>query len=454
MHKFTPTIFREYDIRGCYGENLHDSDAYEIGRAYAELLPENATICVGYDGRHSSPALSGELIRGLNECGVNVINLGLGPTPMVYFGAFHLNTDGAIMVTASHNPPADNGFKFMLGKDAMFGEQIAQLLDIGRTKSGSGNVSNQDIRPAYITHILTNLEPAFSDLKIGWDSANGAMGEITDIITTQMMESGQGGHSLINTEIDGSFPAHPADPTKLENNAQLIALVLDNQLDIGFGFDGDGDRIGIIDDKGRMIDGDQILAILARDVLKKYPGAPIIADIKSSRLFEQEVSRLGGQPVIWKTGHSLVKAKMKELDAPLAGEMSAHIFFKDNFGYDDAMFAAVRFINIMHSSGQKASELLDALPKMHSSPEFRVSVEEERKFAIIEEIKAKLNSNNADFSDIDGVRVNEAGGWWLMRASNTGAEIVVRFEAESAEGLRDIEAVVVAELGAHGLELR
>lgn len=454
MHKFTSTIFREYDIRGCYGETLHDADAYQIGRAYATLMPENSQICVGYDGRHSSPALAEALTRGLNDSGVDVINLGLGPTPMVYFGAFYLDTDGAIMVTASHNPPADNGFKFMLGKDAMFGEQILQLENITDFKTGNGTTQQQDIRAEYINRVLQDLTPTTIDLRIAWDAANGAMGEIADITTSQMMENDLGEHFLINPQIDGDFPAHPADPTKLENNKQLIQTVTDNDCDIGFGFDGDGDRLGIIDEKGRMLYGDQILAILARDVLPNNQGAPIIADIKSSNLFEQEISRLGGKPILWKTGHSLIKSKMKETKAPLAGEMSAHIFFADKYyGFDDALYAAIRFLNVMDSTGLKASELLDALPQMHSSPEYRIKVPEEIKFSMIEEIKAEQQAAGANVNDIDGVRVTETSGWWLMRASNTGAEIVVRFEAESEAGLAELTSLINSQLAKYDLSL-
>jgi phosphomannomutase len=451
MHKFDSSIFREYDIRGVYGKTLHDEDAYWIGRAYTSMLPENARICVAYDGRHSSPALAARLIDGLTDSGVEVLNLGLGPTPMAYFGVFHLQTDGAIMVTASHNPPADNGFKFMLGKDAMFGAQICSLAAgcSSLVASRLGNVEIVDIRDKYINRITSDLRLASRDYKIAYDAANGAMGEMVAEIAPKISTK----NFVINAEIDGDFPAHPADPTKLANNKQLIDLVLQNGCDIGFGFDGDGDRLGIIDDKGRMLAGDQILAILARDVLAENAGATIIADVKSSRLFEQEITRLGGKPMLWKTGHSLIKAKMKELNAPLAGEMSAHIFFADNNGYDDALYAAIRFLNVMNSSGLKASELLDALPQMHSSPEFRLACPEERKFVIIEEIKAELDAAGANYSAIDGVRVNQESGWWLLRASNTGAEIVARCEGNSAAELQLQLERLKSLLSKYGIEI-
>jgi phosphomannomutase len=459
MRQPNPSIFREYDIRGVYGKTLFDEDAYFIGQSYAAMLPQNAKICVGYDGRHSSPALAEQLIKGLTESGVNVINIGLVPSPAAYFSVFHLDSDGAIMITASHNPPADNGFKFMLGKDAMFGEQIKKLqfCDLVSSSKVLASCKNIDIRQDYINRVLLDLKTLSPSLRIAWDTANGAMGEVADMLTTQLMEDEQGEHFLLNPDIDGSFPAHPADPTKLENNEELIATVLDNNCDIGFGFDGDGDRLGIIDEKGRMLYGDQILSILARDVLATHPNAPIIADIKSSRLFAQEITRLGGQPILWKTGHSLIKSKMKELKAPLAGEMSGHIFFADKYyGYDDAIYAAIRFLNIMTATGLKASELLDALPQMHSSPEYRIKVSEEKKFAIIEDIKKSLITNHqppTTILDIDGVRVNEENGWWLVRASNTGAEIIVRFEGDTEEGLKTIQALVTKILEKYGINL-
>lgn len=457
MHTPNPSIFREYDIRGCYGETLHDEDAYEIGRTYARLLPENARVCVGYDGRHSSPTLAEKLISALIDSGINVINIGLAPSPALYFSVFHLQTDGAIMVTASHNPRADNGFKFMLGKEAMFGEQIAQLANYTPktpAATSKGAVENIDIKQAYINRLNQDLQLIGNDYRIAWDTANGAMGEIVDIATSQLMENEIGGHFLINAEIDGDFPAHPADPTILANNKQLIRTVLEDDCDVGFGFDGDGDRIGVIDDKGRMIAGDQILAILARDVLAENAGAPIIADIKSSRLFELEVERLGGKPVLWKTGHSLIKAKMKELSAPLAGEMSGHIFFADKYyGYDDGLYAAFRFLNIMHSSGLKASELLDSLPKMHSSAEIKIPCPEERKFGLLDELKVRLQKDGREFQKIDGVRVESGDGWWLIRASNTSAAIIVRYESATEEGFNEVKCDLKVYLDFTGLKL-
>lgn len=452
MHKFDSSIFREYDIRGVYGETLHDDDAYFIARAYSTLLPAGSTICIAYDGRLSSPTVSKRLIDGLLDSGINVVNLGLGPTPLAYFGCFHLDLDGAIMVTASHNPSEYNGFKMMLGKDSLFGDGIAQLPKITEFRDGEGELTEQNIKPAYIQNLLDQL--VANNLRIAWDPSNGAMGEIVDDFTAKI----GGEQFVINSKIDGNFPAHPADPTKPENMKQLVDLLTKNNADIGFAFDGDGDRVGIIDEKGRMIWGDQILSILARDILEETPGAPIIADIKSSRLFEQEIERLGGKPVIWKTGHSLVKTKMKELKAPLAGEMSAHIFFADKyFGFDDGLYAAVRFLNILVKSGKKASELVDALPKMFSTPEYRLHCPEEQKFEIPKQIIEDLKAENADFTDIDGVRTNvEAenySGWWLIRASNTAAEICIRAEASTEQGLEEVKTSLKEKLSKFGIEL-
>lgn len=430
MHKFHPSIFREYDIRGIFNETLFSQDAYQIGVNYAELVGKG-TICVGFDGRLSSPELADKLIQGLIESGVNVVNIGLGPTPLLYFSVFHLNADGGIMVTGSHNPPTHNGFKIMLGKESMHGDEIRALNKIVDKKSlTQGKVEKKNLKEEYLKKITANLP---LDVKIGFDPGNGAAGEIALEISKKL------GAQIINEKIDGNFPSHHPDPTVEENLEQLKDLISKNKLDVGFAFDGDGDRVGVVDNKGRPIWGDQILAILSKDVLKKNPGAPIVADVKTSQTVFDYIEKLGGKPVMWKTGHSLIKSKMKELNAPLAGEMSAHIFIKDDyFGFDDGLYAAMRFLQVMQSSGKSSSELLDELPKSFSSPEIRIKVEEEKKFQIVENIKSELKKANDKFSDVDGVRVNNQHGWWLLRASNTGGYLVARAEGVNEKALSEL----------------
>jgi phosphomannomutase len=450
MHQFNPSIFREYDIRGVYNETLTDACAYQIGLNYGTKLGQGK-IAVGYDGRLSSPTLSSSLIRGLNDAGINVVNIGLVPTPATYFAVFQLGLDGGIMVTGSHNPPSHNGFKIMLGKDSMHGAGIAELKQIAGKKAGvAGTVEKRDVRTDYIKKIIGQNQ--LFNFKIGYDSGNGASGEIIDMLAPKLSAK----YSLLNTKIDGTFPVHHPDPTVEKNLEQLKQEVLDNQLDVGFAFDGDGDRVGVVDNKGRPIWGDQILAILCRGIADRYQGASIVVDVKTSKAAVDYIASLGLKPVMWKTGHSLIKAKMKELKSPLSGEMSAHIFFADDyFGFDDGILAAIRFLEVMKKTGKTSAELLDDLPKMFSSPEYKITVDEAKKFQLVEQIKAaaKANCSSAKLIDIDGMRVENPDSWWLARASNTGNHIICRFEASSAEAYKAIEQQLRQILAIAGLKL-
>ena len=457
MHQYNPSIFREYDIRGTFEQNLTETDAYYIGKAYAATL-KKGIVAIGFDGRISSPALSEALIKGITDSGLDVINIGLVPTPALYFAVFHLNLDGGIMVTGSHNPPDQNGFKLMIGKESLHGRAIKQLSEVTEFLSGKGKVEKTDIRADYIKRVTQGL--AKSSLRIGYDPANGAAGEIIDELAPKLSSN----HFCINTKIDGTFPSHHADPTVEKNLEQLKSLVLENNLDVGFAFDGDGDRVGIVDNKGRPIWGDQILAILAEDVLEQRPGANVVVDVKTSKAVIDRIKKLGGKPIIWKCGHSLIKAMMKELDAPLAGEMSAHIFFADNYyGYDDGIYAAIRFLEVMKKTGKTSAELLDALPKMHSSPEHKIVVEDLRKFMLVEELKNMIAPPPAFAADVpkisgkaivvDGIRMEHAYGWWLVRASNTGPNIIARYEADSESNFKKVEAELQGYLSKLGLAL-
>lgn len=455
------SLFREYDIRGIVGETLFPADAFAIGRAFAQRagvgLSRAPIICVGWDGRISSVEMETALTAGLQAGGAEVTRIGLGPTPMLYFSVYHLKTDGGVMVTGSHNPPSHNGFKFMLGEKPFYGADIQALRG---AIEGAGNFTaaidtptphpqSHNIQPAYL-EILANSYAANHTLSAAWDAGNGATGAIMAALCARL----PGRHIPLFAEIDGTFPNHHPDPTVPNNLESLIKTVRTQGLDVGVAFDGDGDRIGVVDDTGEILWGDQILAILAADVLSRKPGATIIADVKASQALFNEINLLGGIPLMWKTGHSLVKAKMKETGAPLAGEMSGHIFIADGYyGYDDGLYAAIRLLNVLAASGKKLSELRLALPQTVSTPEIRFACDETRKFAVIEEVTARLRARGAAFSDIDGVRVQTPDGWWLLRASNTQAVLVARCESSTAEGLERLQNALRAALAESSVEL-
>ena len=393
------------------------------------------------------------VIEGLTAAGVNVQRVGRGPTPMLYFAASEQQADGGIMITGSHNPPNHNGFKMMMGRKPFFGEDIRALgpqAAKGDVDSGQGKVIQRETLSRYVARVLQDFVGARA-LTAVWDPGNGAAAEAVKLAVTKL----PGKHTVLNDTIDGTFPNHHPDPTVPKNLVQLQDEVAKQHADVGFAFDGDGDRIGVIDGKGRILWGDQIMQILAEDVLKTRPKATIIADVKASQAFFDEVARMGGTPVMWKTGHSLVKNKMAETGSPLAGEMSGHIFFADTYyGYDDALYAAVRFLSIMSKTpGYDLIKRFDAMPVMINTPELRFSCPDERKFAVIDEVKARLQKSGAKVSDIDGVRVSDHGGWWLLRASNTQAVLVARAEADTEANLEKLKASLAEQLKASGLDL-
>lgn len=458
-HIFDPTILREYDIRGTIGKNLSSADAKAVGRAFGTVVTRagGKTIAVGYDGRTHSPDLELALVEGLIASGLKIERVGLGPTPMLYFATHHLKADAGIMVTGSHNPPDQNGFKMLLAKHLpgggpVYGEQIKTLASLAAVDdfvSGSGTQKQTDLRDAYVARLLEDFTGG-KTLTVAWDCGNGASGEIVRRLTSRL----PGKHILLFDQIDGRFPNHHPDPTEAKNLQDLQAAVGKNKCDLGIAFDGDADRIGAIDERGRIVAGDQLLAIYATEVLKAKPGAVIIADVKASQILFDYTAKLGGRPMMWKTGHSLIKAKMAETEAPLAGEMSGHIFFADKYyGYDDAIYAAIRLLSIIGSSGKSLAAWRDSLPAMVSTPELRFPVEEARKFAVVNEIKTRLQKSGARLNDIDGVRVMTNDGWWLLRASNTQAVLVARAEAESEEGLARLKTELGNQLKTSGLSL-
>jgi phosphomannomutase len=452
-HNFHSTTLREYDIRGIIGETLSEADAYAIGRSFATMLGRagGKKVAIGYDGRLSSPALEAALIRGITESGLDVVSVGLGPTPMLYYAeAVMEDVDGGIQITGSHNPANYNGFKMVFQGRPFFGadiQELGRIASAGDWLSGEGAASTFDIIDQYVARIA-QAAPSKA-FRIGWDAGNGAAGPVIE----KLVKILPGEHHLLFVDVDGQFPNHHPDPTDEANLADLKRLVADKKLDFGLAFDGDGDRIGAIDGEGRVIWGDQLLQIYAEDVLSEVPGATIIADVKASQALYDRVAALGGKPLMWKTGHSLIKSKMKEVGSPLAGEMSGHIFFKhDYYGFDDAIYAALRLIRAAAKLGKSVTELRSAMPDMINTPELRFQVSEERKFAVIDEVLARLSAEGADVNATDGARVNTADGWWLLRASNTQDVLVARAEASSEAGLERLMAQIDAQLAASGLE--
>ena len=458
-HQFHSTVLREYDIRGIIGETLGTADAYAIGRGFATLLRQagGSKVAVGYDGRLSSPELEEALVAGLNASGCDAVRIGMGPTPMLYYAeASAEDVHGGIQITGSHNPANYNGFKMVFQGRPFFGADIQELGRIaaaGAWLDGNGTHEHREVLTAYVARLTEGLagidRASLADLRIGWDAGNGAAGPALELLVKQL----PGEHHLLFTQVDGNFPNHHPDPTEEKNLADLKQLVAEKSLDFGVAFDGDGDRIGAIDGQGRVIWGDQLLMIYAEDLLRMVPGAAIIADVKASRALFEQVERLGGRPTMWKTGHSLIKSKMKEISAPLAGEMSGHVFFAHQYyGFDDALYAAVRLIAASARLGKSVTELRGAMPALVNTPELRFQVDESRKFAVIEEVKARLAASGADVNGIDGVRVSTPDGWWLLRASNTQDVLVARAESENQAGCDRLLAEIDAQLAASGLE--
>jgi len=454
-HDFDATVLREYDIRGIVSQTLHEADAFAIGRCFGTIVGRNggSSVAVGYDGRLSSPAMEAALVKGLRASGMEVVRIGLGPTPMLYYTATTQNTGGAIMVTGSHNPPNYNGFKMMLGKKPFFGTQIRDLGIMAATgdvaPETTGGERSLDVAEAYLARLAQDWDGGDRALKIVWDNGNGSAGNVL----AELVKRLPGQHTVLNGTVDGNFPAHHPDPTVPKNLEQLIATVHAQKADIGIAFDGDADRIGLVDDTGEILFGDQLMIVLGRDVLKTHPGATIIADVKASQVLFDEIGKAGGNPLMWKTGHSLIKAKMAETGSPLAGEMSGHIFFADKwYGFDDALYAAVRTLGIVARLGAtKLSDVRKALPQVINTPELRFDCDDRRKFEVVKEVAARLKAAGANVAETDGVRVLTEDGWWLLRSSNTQAVLVARCEASSDAGLERLKAALVAQLEASGL---
>ena len=452
-HSFDQSVLREYDIRGIVGRTLSRDDARAVGRGFGTAVRERGgrRVACGRDGRLHSPDLQAALIEGLTSTGLDVVDIGLGPTPMLYFAAHTLAVDAGVQVTGSHNPAEYNGFKMLIGGKSFWGDDIRRMgvrCAAGDFATGAGGVSATDVLGAYLERLLRDYRPG-RDLTVAWDAGNGAGGEVMRLLAGRL----PGRHVLLNERIDGTFPAHHPDPTVAKNLVQLQDAVLREGADLGVAFDGDADRIGVVDGQGRILWGDQLMALFAREILAERPGATIIADVKASQTLFDEIARLGGAPLMWRTGHSIIKAKMHETKAPLAGEMSGHIFFADRwYGFDDALYAAVRILSIVARSSASLADLRDRLPAVLNTPELRFPVDESRKFHVVDEVKARLRAAGADVNDVDGVRVTTPDGWWLLRASNTQDVLVARCEARDDAGLARLKAALVSELNRSGVD--
>ena len=454
-HLFEPTVLRAYDVRGVIGQTLHAADALAIGRAFGTIVigQGGRRVAVGRDGRMSSPDMAAATIEGLRSAGIDVLDVGGCPTPALYFAVHHLGADGGIMITGSHNPPDHNGFKMMLGTAPFFGRDIQRLGEIaaaGIFAEGRGAREAAPVLTPYVGRLLKDYRPG-RELSVVWDCGNGATGPAV----TALAHALPGRHRVLYPEIDGTFPNHHPDPTVPETLEGLRAAVAQARADLGIAFDGDGDRLGVIDETGRVIWGDQLVAIFATEILAEQPGATVIADVKASQVLFDRIAALGGTPLMWRTGHSLIKSKMAETGAPLAGEMSGHLFFKDRYyGFDDALYAAVRLLSLVAGADRPVSAWRDDLPAVLNTPEIRFPCSEERKFSAIEEVKASLaGRTDLTVNDIDGVRVASADGWWLLRASNTEDLLVARCEAQTAETLERVKQQVRGALRTVGLDV-
>ena len=456
-------IFRQYDIRGIVGRDLTPLVARAIGRAYGDYAQERnvrGAVAVGRDNRPSGQALRDGLVEGLTTSGMDVVDIGVVPTPALYWSLHHEGVVGGIQITGSHNPPEYNGFKLSFGKDSLHGDEIQELYRLTQHASagggggggggGAGKVRNADVIGRYVADIIARTGPLARKLKVVFDCGNGAGSLVAPQLFEQLGVESRG----LFCESDGTFPNHHPDPTVAENLEDLIAAVKQDKAEIGIAFDGDADRIGVVDDAGNIIWGDRILILYAQDVLTRTgKGQPIIFDVKCSQALPDAVTKAGGKPVMWKTGHSLIKDKMKELKAPVAGEMSGHMFFAEGFyGHDDALYGAARLLRIVADSGKTVRAMLADVPDFVSTPELRIDVDEDKKFAIVARAVEHFRSKH-DVIDVDGVRVLYGDGWGLIRASNTQPVLVARYEARSPERLAQIREEMETWLRGQGVQV-
>jgi len=439
-----PLIFREYDVRGVADRDLTDDLATDLGRSFGTFLKRRnqKRIIVGRDCRLSSPRLHKALTRGLLETGLELIDIGVGPTPMMYFSVFHLDADGGVQITGSHNPPQDNGFKLMSGKGTLAGEEVRELRTLIERRdfslSSGGKIEEWNPIEAYAGYMRGNIRLAHNKVRFAIDAGNGAGGPAAlaafKAVGLEPVE--------MYCEMDGAFPNHHPDPSLPENVEELVQRVKNDGLALGIAYDGDADRIGVVDNKGNIVFGDRLMILLSRQILKRHPGAAILGEVKCSQTMYDDIAKHGGRPIVWKTGHSLIKKKMKEEHALLAGEMSGHVFFADRyFGFDDAIYASLRLLEIVAESNKPLDELLADVPETHSTPELRVDCADEVKFDVVKKVLDHYRPTH-DILDVDGARITFDGGWGLVRASNTQPALVLRFEAATQARLQEIRSEV------------
>jgi phosphomannomutase / phosphoglucomutase len=441
-----PLVFREYDIRGLADRDLGDELVRDLGRALGTFLARQGKrrIGLGRDNRLSSDRLHAALLEGLREAGQHVIDQGVGPTPLLYFGVFHGDLDGGVQITGSHNPPDENGFKMMSGKQTLAATEIRQLREMIVARDfdlpGDGKVEHADLMPAYCGYMRGNVRLARTDMRFAVDAGNGSGGPLA----IAAMEAVGLKPIAMYCDMDGHFPNHHPDPSLPENLAPLIERVRSEKLELGLAYDGDADRLGVIDELGNIIWGDRLMILFSREILRRHPGAAILGEVKCSQTLYDDIAAHGGRPIVWKTGHSLIKRKMKEEAALLAGEMSGHLFFADRyFGYDDAVYASLRILEIVASSPESLSSMLRDVPVTYTTPELRVDCPDDVKFGVVTRVLSHFRATH-EVLDVDGARVQFEGGWGLVRASNTQPALVLRFEAISAERRDEIRAEVEA----------
>ncbi len=442
-----PRIFRQYDVRGVVDEDLTDDVVEKLGQGYGAQMANlgHKKVSVGYDARVSSPRFRDSLIKGILSTGVDVVDIGMVPTPALYFSLFHLDVQGGVMITGSHNPPEFNGFKLAVGHTTLYGpeiQRIRQIIDAGVYPKGTGLLTELDIRPAYLATLKERIGQFDREVKVVVDAGNGLGGMFCPQLLCDLGADASG----LYCEVDGTFPNHHPDPTVPAFLTDLIAQVSRQGAELGMAYDGDADRLGVVDENGNIIWGDQLLILFAREVLSKQPGATIIFEVKCSQALPEEIEKAGGKPLMWRTGHSFIKKKMKEEHSPLAGEMSGHLFFADEyFGYDDAIYASLRLVRLLARSDQRIGEMLADVPKYYSTPEMRIDCPDEQKFQLVASI-VEYFKRQYQVIDVDGARILFGDGWGLVRASNTQPVLVLRFEARTPERLREIEDTVVSKL--------
>lgn len=442
-----PSIFREYDIRGEVPEQLNQESVYQLGLSFGTYFQNQGakSISLGRDCRLSSPQLREALLKGLMDAGMNVLDVGMVPTPLLYFSLFAFDVDGGIQITGSHNPPAYNGFKICLGTSTIYGKEIQKIrgiAELGRFSSGQGSMIEKDILGLYLDKIQERIQPGSVPRKVVVDAGNGMAGMLAPDLYKRMGVEVE----RLFCEPDGRFPNHHPDPTIPENLKDLIEKVSESSSDLGIAFDGDADRIGVVDHGGKIVWGDQLMIVFARDLLKHHPGAKIIGEVKCSQNLYDDIEKHGGQPIMWKAGHSLIKGKMKEENALLGGEMSGHLFFADRyFGYDDAIYAGARLLEILTREDRSLKELLADVPVLVSTPEIRLDCPDDKKFEVVAALAQELKREYRVI-DVDGARVLFDGGWGLVRASNTQPVLVLRFEAQDEERLEEIRKIFMDKL--------